>query len=43
MRLAEETGVNAEGAQLVDRRLKEAKIAGYGKQYSPVLYKVFEE
>ena len=43
MRLAEETGVNAEGARLVDRRLKEAEAAGYGKQYSPVLYKLFEE
>ena len=43
MRLAEETGVNAEGARLVERRLKEAEAAGYGKQYSPVLYKLFEK
>ena len=43
LRLAEETGVNAEGARLVDRRLKEAEAAGYGKQYSPVLYKLFEK
>ena len=43
LRLAEETDVNAEGARLVDRRLKEAEAAGYGKQYSPVLYKLFEK
>ena len=43
LRLAEETGVNAEGARLVDRRLKEAEAAGYGKKYSPVLYKLFEK
>ena len=43
LRLAEETGVNAEGARLVDRRLKEVEAAGYGKKYSPVLYKLFEE
>jgi len=43
LRLAGETGVNAEGAQLVDRRLKEAEVAGYGKKYSPVLYKLFEK
>ncbi len=43
LRLAEETDVNAEGARLVERRLKEAETAGYGKQYSPVLYKLFEE
>ena len=40
LRLAEETGVDVEGAKLVDRRLKEAKAAGYGKLYSPVLYKM---
>ena len=43
LRLADETGVNAEGARLVDRRLKEVEAAGYGKKYSPVLYKLFEE
>ena len=43
LRLADETGVNAEGARLVDKRLKEVEAAGYGKKYSPVLYKLFEE
>ena len=43
LRLARETGVNAEGARLVDGRLKEAEAAGYGEQYSPVLYRLLEE
>ena len=43
LRLAEETDVSAEGARLVDKRLKEVEAAGYGKKYSPVLYKLFEE
>ena len=43
LRLARETGVNAEGARLVDGRLKEVEAAGYGKNYSPVLYKLFEK
>ena len=43
LRLARETGVSAEGARLVDGRLKEVEAAGYGEQYSPVLYRLLEE
>ena len=42
LRLADETSVDAEGARLADRRLKEAKAAGYGKLYCPVLYKLLD-
>ena len=43
MRLADETGVNAESARLVEKRLKEAEAEGYGKLYSPVLYKLLDK
>ncbi|MBU2534403.1 MAG: NAD(P)-dependent oxidoreductase [Alphaproteobacteria bacterium] len=41
--LAEKTGVNAECAKLAQRRLREAEAKGYGKFYSPVIYRLFEE
>jgi len=40
--LAETVGVNAEIAKLAQRRFKEAIDRGYGKLYSPVVYKLFE-
>ena len=42
LRLAKETGIDAEGARLVDRRLKAAEAAGYGNLYCPVLYKLLD-
>ncbi|MDA0662772.1 MAG: NAD(P)-dependent oxidoreductase [Proteobacteria bacterium] len=43
LRLIDETGVNAEAARLVDRKLKEVDARGWGKYYSPVLYRLLED
>lgn len=43
LKLAEETGVNAESAKVVEKRFKDAIEAGYGKLYGPVLYKLLDE
>ncbi len=40
--LAESVGVDAASAKLAERRLREAKDAGYGHLYSPVIYRLFE-
>ena len=41
--LAERTGVDARGAKLVEERFVEAIDKGYGRLYSPVIYRLFEE
>jgi 3-hydroxyisobutyrate dehydrogenase len=43
LELAADTGVDAKGAKLVESRLAEAIERGYGRFYSPVIYKLFEE
>lgn len=40
--LAERTGVDARGAKLVEERFIEAIDKGYGRLYSPVIYRLFE-
>ena len=42
LRLAEKVGVDAEGARLANKRLKQAKAEGYGQLYCPVIYKLLE-
>lgn len=41
--LAETVGVDAQIAKLAEKRLVEAIDRGYGKFYSPVVYKLFED
>ena len=41
--LAEQVGVDAQGAKLVESRFVEAIERGFGDRYSPVIYKLFEE
>lgn len=41
--LAEEGGVDAAGAKLVQQRFIELIDKGYGQLYSPVIYKLFED
>jgi 3-hydroxyisobutyrate dehydrogenase-like beta-hydroxyacid dehydrogenase len=41
--LAESVGVNAESAKLAEKRLEQAIDRGYGRFYSPVIYKLLEE
>lgn len=41
--LADTVGVNAESAKLAEKKLIEAIDRGYGRFYSPVIYKLFEE
>ena len=41
--LAERVGVDARGAKLVEERFVEAIDKGYGRLYSPVIYRLFEE
>ena len=41
--LAEKVGVNAESAKLAEKRLMQAIEQGYGRLYSPVVYKLFED
>ena len=36
-------GVDARGAKLVEERFVEAIDNGYGRLYSPVIYRLFEE
>jgi 3-hydroxyisobutyrate dehydrogenase-like beta-hydroxyacid dehydrogenase len=43
LQLAEEHDVDAEGAQVVERRLLEAIDAGYGDRYIPIIQKLLEE
>ena len=43
LKLAEETNVNAETGNLVERRFKEAIDSGYGPFYGPVVYKLLQE
>lgn len=42
LKLAQETGVAAKGAELVVERLKEAEAAGYGKNYGTVIQRIIE-
>lgn len=42
LQLAEKHGVDAAGARLADKRLREAEAAGYGKLYCPVMYKLLD-
>ena len=41
--LAEQVGVDAKGARLVESRFVEAIERGFGDRYSPVIYKLFED
>jgi len=41
--LAEKVGVNAESAKYAQSRLKLAEQRGYGKYYSPVIYRLLED
>ena len=41
--LAESVGVDAKGAKLIGERFEEAVERGWGKYYSPVVYRLFEE
>ena len=41
--LAEDVGVDAKGAKVVEERFVEAIEKGYGHLYSPVIYKLFEQ
>ena len=43
LRLAEETGVNAETGKLVEKRFEDCIDAGYGAQYGPVVYKLLKD
>ena len=43
LELAERAGVDARGAKLVEERFVEAIDKGYGRLYSPVIYRLFEE
>ena len=42
LRLADEVGVDAAGAKLAAARLAEVIERGFGEQYSPVLFKLFD-
>lgn len=42
LKLAQDTGVAAKGAELVVERLKEAEAAGYGKNYGTVIQRIIE-
>lgn len=41
--LAEQTGVDAEGARLAERRLMDIIDRGWGEYYAPVMYRLFED
>ena len=43
LELAERAGVDARGAKLVEERFVEAIDKGYGRLYSPAIYRLFEE
>ncbi len=43
LEMADELGVDAAGAALAARRLDEVIERGWGRQYSPVLYRLFED
>ena len=43
LELADQVGVDAEGAQLVRRRFSEIVDQGMGHFYSPVVYQLFED
>ncbi len=43
LELAEKLGVEAEGAKLAQRRLRQAAERGLGRYYAPVIYKLFED
>ncbi|MEM7250081.1 MAG: NAD(P)-dependent oxidoreductase, partial [Pseudomonadota bacterium] len=43
LQLADELGVDAKGARVVEERFVQAIDRGYGHLYSPVIYKLFEE
>jgi len=43
LQLADEFGVDAKGAKLVEGRFEEAIERGWGDLYSPVIYKLFED
>ena len=42
LQLADQVGVDAQGAKLVAGRLQEVIERGFGDRYSPVIYKLFE-
>ncbi len=43
LKLAEDGGVDAAGARVVEQRFKDAIEAGYGDLYGPVIYKVIDK
>ena len=42
LQLAQKHDVDAAGARLADKRLREAEAAGYGQLYCPVMYKLLD-